>query len=176
MIPRVIRRIAICLWAFALSCESDKAAAPPPPPPDGLAPGTAAWTDQKDGQPSTSMSYSGDGHFQPACPNVIKLGTDPFIFFVLNGTACFRQRVYSLASTADASKNVAAVWSTHIYEFTSPPVPTSGQLTILYISTSRVDGRFEFRGGADSAGTVWTMLVQGSFSAVPCPAEGYCGP
>jgi|SRR5712664_649881 len=176
MNPRTIKRIAVGLLALSISCDSGTTAGPPPPPPDGLAPGGAAWTNQKDGQPNTSTSHSGDGRFQPACPDVIRLGTDPFIVFALNGSQCFRQRVYSLANTADASMNVAAVWSTHIYAFTSPPVPTSGQLTILYISPTRVDGRFEFRGGADSAGTVWTALVQFSFSAIPCPAGAYCGP
>jgi hypothetical protein len=170
----MIKDIALAFLALSIACE--KATAPPPPPPDGLSPGTAAWTNQKDGQPSTSVSHSGDVRFQPACPDVIHLGNSPFIIFAIDGGGCFRQGTYSLANTPDVTKNIAAVWSTHIYAFTSPPVPTSGQLTILYASPTRVDGRFEFRGGADSAGTVWTALVQGSFSAIPCPPEGNCGP
>jgi hypothetical protein len=122
------------------------------------------------------VPYSDYARFEPACPSFVFLGSDPTIAFVFGPGARVAERVYSLANSFDPPNDVAAVYSTHIYPFTSPPVPTTGQLTILYVSDTRVDGTFEFRGGADSAGIVFTILVQGSFSATPFQPPAPCGP
>ncbi len=169
-----MKRLAVvAVLATSLRC-SGKSTAPAPAPPNGLTPGNAAWTHEKDGQPATRIADSGAARFEPACPNYFYLGNDPFVQFVLGSTTSVETRIYSLANVPDAVNHIAAVYSTHIYAFTNPPVPTTGQLTILYISPTRVDGTFEFRGGADSAGVVTTILVQGSFSATPFPPPPAC--
>lgn len=168
----------IVVLAAAVRCGGDSTSGPqaPPPPPSGLVVGGAAWTREKDGQPATRTSHAGDARFGATCPYIVNLGRDPFIQFVFGGTTCAAERTYQLANQPDGPNNIAAVYSTHIYAFTSPPVTTAGELRVLYASPTRVDGSFEFRGGADSAGVVWTVLVQGSFSATPCPPQTYCGP
>ena len=162
------RLVVLALLVLPLSC-SGATTAPTPVPPNGLAPGYAAWTHEKDGQPATRIADSGTARFESACPCAFYLGNDPFIQFALDTSADFEKRTYSLANVADPINHVAAVYSTHIYAFTNPPVPTTGELIILYVSPTRVDGTFEFRGGGDSAGVVSTILVQGSFSATPFP-------
>ena len=164
---------AIAVLALPLSCSHDSTA-PPPAPPNGLTPGNAAWSHEKDGEPATRISDSGGAQFNPACPNYFNLGNDPFVQFALAPHTRVEKRSYSLANFADSLNHIAAVYSTHIYAFTTPPVPTTGQLTILYASSTRVDGSFEFRGGADSAGVVFTILVRGSFSATPFPNPPLC--
>jgi len=162
----------LALLILALCCSGDPTA-PPPDPPNGLTAGNAAWTHEKDGEPATRLPDSGIARFEPLCPSYFYLGNDPFIQFVFSPHTRVEKRTYSLANVADSLNNIAAVYSTHIYAFTNPPVPTTGQLTILYSSPTRVDGTFEFRGGGDSAGVVSTILVQGSFSATafsPPPA------
>ena len=164
----------ISLLAIPLACSGDSTAPPPPPPPNGLTAGRAAWTHEKDGQPATRISDSGDARFEPGCPSYFYLGNDPFVQFILGAGTNVEKRTYSLDNVADPANHVAAVYSTHIYAFTTPPVPTTGQLNILYVSSTRVDGTFEFRGGADSAGVVFTILVQGAFSATPFPPPPAC--
>ena len=166
--------VALALLALPLSCSSDSTA---PPPPNGLAPGNAAWTHEKDGEPATRISDSGTARFDPACPSYIHLvnvANVDFIGFLFALHTRVEKSSYSLANFPDSLNHIVEVYGTITNPFTTPPVPTTGQLTILYVSSTRVDGTFEFRGGADSAGVVSTILVQGSFSATPLSSPPAC--
>jgi hypothetical protein len=158
----------LALAALLCSCDGEPAAPPTPPePPDGLVAGSAAYTTEKDSQPGTRITHTAPARFIPAQPSAVSLGQDPYVEFLLGAGGRLAVRTYPLANQADLASGVASASSTHTYPYTNPPVPTTGWLQILYVSSTRVDGRFEFRGGADSAGIVWTVLVRGSFSATP---------
>ncbi len=166
----------LALTSLMLAC-GDGASGPnrPPNPPDGLSLGTAAYTTEKDGQPPTRVGYSATAHFPTQCPGQITLGGSPYIQFSLGVDSQFTVRTYTLGDAPHWNQGILSVIGSHTNPNGLVPTPTTGWLQVLYASSTRVDGRFEFRGGADSALVSWVVLVRGSFSATshdpppPCP-------
>jgi hypothetical protein len=163
------------LVALMLAC-GDGASGPnqPPNPPDGLSLGTAAYTTEKDGQPATQVAYSATAQFPTHCPGQISLGNSPYIQFSLGVDSPFTVRTYTLGDAPNWNQGIVSVIGSHTYPRGLVPTPTTGWLQVLYASGTRVDGRFEFRGGADSALVSWVVLVRGSFSATPHDPPPQC--
>ena len=165
----------LTLVALVLACgDGASGPNPVPDPPDGLSLGTAAYTTEKDSQPSTRVGYSASAQFPTLCPGQISLGNSPYIQFSLGVDSQFTVRTYTLGDAPQLTQGIVSVIGSHTYPYGSVPTPTTGWLQILYASSTRADGRFEFRGGADSALVHWVVLVRGSFSATPHDPPPQC--
>lgn len=179
-----------CPFAFPLtilllgcSGEAPPEPEPPPPLPSGVRAGEVAYTTQKENQPETLQSFKSPALFDPVCTGYVGMhypgnNEEParFIEIALSQGSQFEEDGYRLTSETPLQPGQAFVASSHVYPFITPYTPTTGDLTIPYLSPTRLDGSFTFRGGADSAGVTWVVAVNGTFSAVPFSEPVPCSP
>lgn len=147
--------------------------AEPPNPPAGVSVGEIAVTVEKQGQPATRRAYKAPAVFDTCVSStgILSRTLGWFVEFGIGGR--FVVGAYQLTGELPLADGFAVASSSFTYPFTTPPIPTTGALSVLYVAQGRIDGTFEFTGGADSAGVTWTNVVQGSFSATPI-AESQC--
>jgi hypothetical protein len=180
-----MRRPVVSLAILLSACSREAPPEPelPPPLPDGVNAGQVVYTTQKENQPATLQSFTSPALFAPECTGDVGMSypgnnEEParFIEMTLQSHSLFERDHYRLTSESPISAGEALVSSSHVYPFITPYTPTTGDLTISYVSPDRLDGSFVFRGGADSAGVTWVVAVSGTFSAVPYEPPLPCSP